>query len=510
MTPVSQAAASTEIARETRALPKAQVLIEALNQLGLEYCHWKSNMSLTEGLCGKTDLDLLIAHRDATLFRTVLGQHGFRPAVSRDGDSYPSMEHFYGVDESTGILVHVHAYYRVITGESLAKNYRFPLERLLLENSRWQGSLRVPMKPAELVVFTLRMMLKHTQLVELALLSRDWRKTSQEADWLLEPGVLEAAQELVREWLPALDVGLFSECVRALSVPASLPRRIWLGHRLRASAVRYARHSSIYAWLFGLAKFSKMAFRSLVHSKQRMFPAAGGAVIAFVGPEATGKTTLIKEVQHWLGEHFEVEHIHVGKPRSTLLTLLPNLLMPAFRKLLPELRSSKLEKRFDAVENREELPARGYPLIFALRAVMMAYDRRALLTRAFAQAANGKIILCDRYPSVTVGAPDSPQIDQERAAGDRYPLQSVLGRMEARLYRQIPPADLVISLTVPVEVAVIRNKNRGKEESEDYLRQRHASSGKLEFKNTVVHKIATDCPLTETLVELKKAIWEVL
>ena len=79
-----------------------------------------------------------------------------------DGESFPSLEHYFALDEESGLLAHVHAYYRVITGESLSKNYRFPVEEMLLQNTRAEDSVRVPTKSAELVVFTLRMMLKHT------------------------------------------------------------------------------------------------------------------------------------------------------------------------------------------------------------------------------------------------------------------------------------------------------------------------------------------------------------
>jgi thymidylate kinase len=74
----------------------------------------------------------------------------------------------------------------------------------------------------------------------------------------------------------------------------------------------------------------------------------------------------------------------------------------------------------------------------------------------------------------------------------------------------MPPADLVISLSVPVEIAVLRNKNRGKTEPEDYVRRRHARSSYLEFGKTPTFKVDTDRPLAETVREIKKAIWNAL
>jgi thymidylate kinase len=490
-------------------LTKIQKLIEELNTNGIRYCHWKSNLSLSQVLSGQTDADLLIHRKDADLFRSILGQLCFRPAIVQVGAAFPSVEHYFALDEETGILVHVHAYFRVITGESLSKNYHFPIEEMLLQNVRESDSVRVPIKSAELVIFTLRMMLKHTSLVELVLLARDWEQVKQEIQWLLESKSIDETVKLVEHWLPPLDIDLFSECVTALQLPAPLIRRIILGLRLRSRLSIYSRHSSFRAWLSGVQKFSTMAFQRLTRSKKGMIPQSGGAVIAFVGPEATGKSTLLAEIRNWLGEHFAVDQIHAGKPRSTLLTIIPNLLVPALRYVLPSYRSSHIETAY--VKNEQlQKSQKVYPLLFAVRSVLIAYDRRALLTRAFARAANGNIMLSDRYPSLSNGAPDSPQLQQFPVPRNRYPIRHLLARIEKRLYQEIPPPDLVVSLNVPIDVALLRNKTRGKEEPEDYVRLRHAQSSHLDFGNTPVCEIFTNQPLEETVLEIKNAIWDAL
>ncbi len=278
-------------------------LIEALNASGIRYCHWKSNFLLSESLSGQRDIDLLIHRSDANSFRAILSELCFRPTMMKDGEPFPSIEHYFALDDESGILAHVHVYFRVITGESLSKNYRFPVEEMLLQNTRETDSVRVPTKSAELVIFALRIMLKHTSLVELALLARDQKQVRREIAWLLETGSMDGSLELVNHWLPSIDIALFSKCVDSLKAPASLLRRIILGHRLRSQLGIYSRHWVLQAWLSGIRKFSLMLFRRLLRSKKGMVLQAGGATIAFVGPEATGKSTLLAEMSHWLGEH---------------------------------------------------------------------------------------------------------------------------------------------------------------------------------------------------------------
>ena len=490
-------------------LTKIRTFIQELNAHDITYCHWKSNFSLAEALSGRTDIDLLIHRKDANLFRTVLSQLQFRPAIATDGDTFPSVEHYYALDEESGILIHVHAYYRVITGESLAKNYHLPIEEMLLQNTREVDSVRLPVKSAELVVFTLRMMLKHTTPMELIMLARYWKEVQHEINWLLESGSTDETLGLVNCWLPPVDADLFSNCITALKSPSTLFRRMMLGRQLRSQLKPYARHSPLRAWLIGFQKFVIMFFRRLIKSHKGMVPRGGGAVIAFVGSEATGKSTLISEMREWLGEHFSVKQIHAGKPKATILTVVPNLLLPSLRALFPTARTTNVESQQIPKEPAEKSSSR-YPLIFAIRSALLAYDRRALLTRAYSQAANGTIILCDRYPSSQSGTPDSPQLSHLPVSPKRNSLRNLLARIEERMYREIPAADLIIYLNAPLAITLARNASRGKREPEDYVRRRHARSSNLEFGETPVHKINTDQPFGQTVFEVKKAIWEAL
>jgi thymidylate kinase len=485
---------------------KLQQLIEKLGANGIKYCHWKSNSALSQVLAGQTDVDFLIRRQDGDSFRLLMSQLNFRPTGLQGDAPFPAVEHYFAMDDETGILVHVHAYYRVITGESLSKNLHLPLEEMLLQNTREESSIQVPAKSAELVVFTIRMMLKHTSLVELFMLARDWKGVRREVEWLFATNPKDETLRLVADWLPSVDTGLFSECIDALKLPAPLPRRISLGLRLRSQLSIYARNSRLQAWWSGIQKFSLMAYGRLTRSKRGMILQSGGAVIAFVGPEATGKSTLLSETRRWLGEHFVIEQVHAGKPKSTLLTMLPNLLLPLLRSALPAYRPSKIETRRAATEQSQQSPEVA-PLVSAIRSVFLAYDRRALLSRAFARAANGSIVLCDRYPSMSKGAPDGPQLQQFVIDPQRYPIQAWLARTEKRLYQEIPDPDMVISLYVPLEVALLRNKTRGKEEPEDYVRYRHSLASNLEYGDAQIYKINTNQPLDTTVLEVKKNIW---
>jgi thymidylate kinase len=485
-------------------LPTIGELLEQLHERGLRTCHWKSNWRLVETLAGATDVDLLVHRSDAPAFRTLLHELGFRPAVEPGTAPFPSVEHYHALDEASGELVHVHAYYRVISGGSLAKNYRLPLEEMLLEYADPGGPVPVPAKGAELVVFVLRMYLKHTTLAELALVRRSWGDVRQEVAWLATDDACADAAALLPVWLPGFDPDVFAAAVDGLRKPAPIARRVLLARKVRAELRPYARHGRVRAWLADVGRFLDRALHVARGKKKKLAPAAGGAVIAFVGPEASGKSTLIAETERWLSDHYTVRRVHAGKPPSTRLTALPNVFLPALRRLLPGRRSTRV-----AAERREPTPSanghKPFPLLYGFRSVFLAYDRRALLTRAYASSANGAIVLCDRYPSSN-GGPDGAQL--RRAEGGR--VRRWLAGLEGRLYRDVPPPDLVIHLSTPLEVALERNAARSKVEPEDYVAARHAVGNDQHFDHVRVRRVETNRPLEESTLEIKRVIWETL
>ena len=279
------------------------------------------------------------------------------------------------LDPETGTLVHVHAYYRVITGESLAKNYRLPIEEMLLANTRREGIVTVPTRGAELVVFVLRMMVKHTTAIELTLLARQTRQLRGEIEWLVTDEAVEEAEKLLPVWLPQLDARLFREAVEVLRRPAPAWRRVAAGYRVRHRLRTYARRPVLRARAVGASKFAGVVSHRLTGSSKKLTPGGGGGVIAFVGSEATGKSTIIDRMHRWLGENFTVRRIHAGKPPATALTYVPHVMLPWLRRVFPEQRSTRVERR---TRVPELAPGRTYPLMFGIRSVMLAYERRAL------------------------------------------------------------------------------------------------------------------------------------
>jgi thymidylate kinase len=243
---------------------------------------------------------------------------------------------------------------------------------------------------------------------------------------------------------------------------------------------------------------------------------SGGAIIAFVGADASGKSTLVMETGRWLGKVLAVRTVHVGKPPSAWLTMPVNLALRLARRLFPHLhrRRQKTPERTDNANTFRHPGEDTLSLVAALRAVTLALDRRNLIVKSRRRAAHGEIVICDRYPAEVIGAMDSPRLrEQITGEGRRAALYNWLARVERRLYDQIPPPDIVLKLSVSIATMKNRNRERAKtaKDAEDYLEVRHQQSGEWRKSGTkYLHDIDADHSLAETILRVQKAIWQSL
>jgi thymidylate kinase len=268
---------------------------------------------------------------------------------------------------------------------------------------------------------------------------------------------------------------------------------------------KYRRYGTLYS-AFGTGwSVARMLYNRKILGVKHMRLLGGGAVIALVGPQATGKTTLATEMQRWLGCELGVRRIHAGKPPATWYTKLPNLLIPLARSLFPRYKTETVESKVD----RSEEASNKFPWVFVIRKVLVALDRRALLRECYRWARNGRIVLSDRYPSDNPGAVDGMSFSSEQVENEKSALKRYLMSWERRIYRDICPPDLVLELQAPTDVAVVRNVTRNKIDAGDegYVRRRHAMRRKPVFEHCPVVQISTDRSIEETLKDVKKQVW---
>jgi thymidylate kinase len=481
-----------------------QSLFKSLEQKGVRYCHWKSNIRLEETLAAAEDIDLLVDRRDARLFYAALLENGLKLTQSRSGIGHPGVFHAVGLDEASAASVHVHAYFQIVSGDSLVKSYRLPIERSLLEQTRYLHGVRVPTPEAELVLFALRIALKHIGPIEILMANRHYRGVSRELGWLREAANAERAEALCTAWFPSIDPPLFRQLLDAIASERAVARRVVLGWRVSRRLRGLRRLSLMVGAVSRLGRVLSLLVKRFRRRRDLVLQ-TGGTIVALVGPKASGKSTIGHELATRLGLHLDVLHIHAGKPPATALTVLPRFLVPAARLVFSKERAGEYEKP----ERRRE---QRYSLLYILRMTLLAYDRRKLLSRALRAATAGSVVISDRYPSENVGAIDSSCFDEAALARCGSPLKRWLMNRERALYNGLPKPGVLLRLEASIETTIERDARRLKQGGPDAaaLRRRWELESRPEFSGTSVIRIDTSRPLDETIQTVIKAVWPAL
>jgi thymidylate kinase len=493
-------------AEQALPLRKIAAVLDGMEAQGVRYCHWKSNYHIDYAVTAREDVDILIAEQGFPQFVKLMADNGFRQADSVTNREQPGVFHFLGNDEDTGTLINFHTYTRILTGDHFMKSWALPFERLLLGDSERVGVIHLPPKSSEIIIYTVRNMIKHTTLFDLYLYKKATRLTLEEYKWLTDGLDLDAALAKLNEYFPEISATDFRAALDLIRTNGPLLQRIRLGFRFRNALSKYRRYSQLDQSVRSIMSAFKMAVSKFGRKEKHMQFLTGGKIIALVGPQATGKSTIANAVRKWLGAELAIAYIHAGKPPVTWVTLLPSLLIPLARNLLPGQRSVNVE-----IKAEEDSDDAKYPLIFVFRKLMLAYDRRALLRKAFRASRNGKLILSDRYPSDLVGAIDGATFQDERIAAEKSGLKKWMMQMERRIYDDICPPDVVLQLTVSVEKAIERNQQRTKtgfQQTTDYVKARHSQKRLPEFHRCPVLELSTDNELEETILEVKRQVWK--
>jgi thymidylate kinase len=488
--------------------PLVASLLEELAGSGIEYCHFKSNYNLDTALQGVGDLDLLVSSKHAGKFLAILGRFRFRRAVDPAWSTSPFVFHFYGCDSHAGRLIHLHVYLRLVTGGTLYKNHWVNAESMLLSEAKphSRDGIYVPSPETELFVFIVRKAIEQTSVLEHLLFWKGFVAVNREFEWLKKSSDLERVDKLRAQWFPNVPSQLLTDARTAMFQRRSVIARTIAGYRIR----RCFQMTMAPAWIVSLKRalilgqaYLRARLR-LRRSSRRL--ATGGRVIAFVGPDGAGKSTLVGAISDWLDHDFKVKRVHLGKPAHCWRTWPFWVAIDALRELRRPLR--KVVRR-DGMQKRGRQSKLAVPGPVLQPHPVMAWlnsiDRLAAVRRCIRLAGRGTLVICDRFPSTTAGAPDGPRIETGGGL-----LHRAVAAREQHNYQLLPDPDIEVRVVAPLQLTLARNAARSASEPEEVMRRRYELTRLLNFPGA--HKISIDTtePLDRTLIKLKTALWEAI
>ncbi len=487
----------------------AHALFEALDKAQIPHCHFKSNVHLREALAGETDLDLLVDLQRALEVESLLSELRYRRVLSQEWACFSGIEDWIGFDPETTKLVHLHLHYRLRSGLRHVKEQRIPWEAEILKSAVLDEihGVRVTEPALELLLLLLRLALKNPGRLNTAWMPE---LLSAELDWLRARSRPEQVQAWAQQLLPSA-----AEAVaEALRGDLSSPRRFYPLRAALLSSLQSERHQApLSAQLkhkLQRARFQRArVLRKLELRGQwgkRLH--SGGRIIAIIGCDGSGKSSLAQDLLAWLSWKLDVRRLYLGVGDGEISWSTRLLKGGALRAQARQDQRSA-QRSASATQPKMgglKLKQAAKDLGVGLLNLSFAQERARKLRRAAALRQDGVILITDRYPQDQVrGIYDGPRTLRKAQA---TPIRERFAQREDALFGEMKGIrpDLVIRLNVSVEVALARKPQHKRPE----ISRKVKLTPQLHFPGSQLVDLDAEQPIEEVSKAARRAIWMLL
>jgi hypothetical protein len=470
-----------------------------LNVSAVEYCSWKGNDHLEDGLYGRKDLDILVNKADYFKVNQILSELRFRRFDPQSYLKYLSVEDFIGLDEESGHLVHIHLYYEIRIGRRFIEDYHLPFEEYALKNRIFseQHGLYLINPSLEVILFLIRYIAQKGKVHGSFSLKMGWYNSKLSAETV---GVYAAQMFDDR----------YAEVILTYLADTSNRKKFGSLRLATRSRLRYFRTSASVVSGPKVIKRTLDAATNYLFAKSWHLPfpyrrvnPSGGLVVAFVGVDGSGKSTLVKEINKWLSWKIDIFPIYFGSGDGhSSLARYPLL---AISRLVKHKKPEGKAKISVGTETNGKERTLVYQAARTIWAIMLAFEKQNKLKQLWVAKNRGLTVLCDRYPQYqTVGFNDGPLLGDW--LNSRNYVAKKIAHWELRLYQlvNIYPPDILIKLKVPEDVALKRKPEMELKQ----IRKKSEAINRIQYHNqTKVYEVDTAGDLNNSLAKIKQIIW---
>lgn len=496
-------------------------LFKAFENQDICYIHFKSNSNLGDSFEGKADFDVLVDKKRISDVEIIISSNNGKRFNPVKYGRYPGVDNWIIFDDETGILYHLHLHYQIASGKALIKDYVIPWEQLLFETrvKDKDYDIFITNPNLEILLLTVRSVIKshikdHVK-ARLGMYKMHSSLLSEKKDLLNETD-----SETVMSYIDLLFPASCREIVKSCALKENISGRefIVLSRAVRTALREYRRLSPLKANISALfdrigdiknkvlaRKFDK----NIITKKTSLH---GGAIIAFVGSDGAGKSTVTNEIQKWLSRKIECKRFYmgVGDGKTTLFWKLikgagakvqstdssDTLLASNAKKLSLYRQPKKYLRKYFKMLLINDVEKNNYKKIIGMNQYRI----------------NGGISVLDRYPQIEIpGQNDGPKIGQYIPyLGESRTLKR-LQRKEGgylSIVTKIKP-DVVFRLVVSVETALLRKDDLIKDDPAAIanFRKKVEDVRKINFQGARIIDIDAEQPFDRELLQIKRIIW---
>lgn len=463
---------------------ESAALLADLQQHNVWFAHWKGNTHLVDSLAGKTDIEILVHPDNRSQFERILKKRSYKRLNARPWNAYPDIEDWLGFDAETGNLLHLHTHYDLATGITFGKYLHLPWREQFFRRLKIDQLTGWPIPTPEMETIVLLIRIQADRLHNKPLIPAKKQKELRE---LLSQIDVPRFQRLCNELqlkAPA-DVGMEINSIvqdRSLAATTRLGAFFYdqLPHCVKANRSMAALTALYYKYFLKTNRHAGR-FTGPVQLKKTM--AEGGKLIALVGSDGSGKSTLCSDLIKWLTFKIDAHYFYLGKR--------------------PFIRSydHRLFSTTGFLFNNGNISRYFRKMAGSFYYILLLRKKINMLRLAKRLSKSNSVVICDRFPQKDIkGYYDGPKLQNKK--------NTWFSRLEMKLFKRLgrTEADVIIRLNVSPQVA----SSRKPEHDYKMIEQKCNDLSAISFSGAKVVDVDAGRSYEQVLLDIKKKIWETL
>jgi energy-coupling factor transporter ATP-binding protein EcfA2 len=431
-----------------KALPLVIKLHEHMCNRNINYCHFKSNEHLNAAVNGDTDLDLLFDYNQHEKVSEVLISLGFQKFKTVWFASYPFVEDYIAINR--GKVVHVHAHFKLILGESKVKSYIFPWDEEILNSKIFSDEFGIytsnPIN--EMLLLIVRTALK----LPISPINYDKQSdvvdAKREFEWLRKRVLKKeivylASEKFGKEIITSIDK-LYEENITFFNI-----KNFYFFSKIYIDEFR--RYTYLHSKCIKIVRRFSQKFIS-INKRLHLFDLIRnhrtlrreGIVVSLIGSDGSGKSTQVKLIENILSKKMDTRYIYMGSgngPASWHRDIL-NLVRRKKRKII-----NKHTVVSVTAKNSKDMRFGLKKIFYIIYAISLGFEKKTKLKKILHYKNKGMIVIADRYPQIqNYGYNDGPLLGEFLSSRNFF--MKKLARLEFSLYEfsNFIKPDIVVKL----------------------------------------------------------------
>ena len=497
-------------------------LFQNFNENGILWCSWKSNEHLEEGLDGRTDIDILFDKNDKIRVIKTLHDCGFILFEPPSYRRYPGIIDAINIDIHSGKILHAHSHFLFTLGEKHLKSSILPWDENILKRrvkSEISKDIYISNPIDEIILLLVREALK-IRYRDLFFKNKKNKIGSskdffKEFKWLEERtspkeirdcacGILDEniSNIIYKIMIDGINVEYLLDLRKSVKILAL--QNEW--RRLpEGTAILSAWWREVVDILIRISTKLNLFKNAII---RRRTIVGDGMIIAFLGADGSGKSTVTQRLISDWSNKIDVSRIYLGTGdgQKALSQIFINSLfsLVAFVKKLRKIKTNAEKK--EALCRKSQ---RDISLSTILQAIVGANVKAKQMKYIQKLKSKGFMVICDRWPqNQNPGINDGPLLSSLK--NSKNYLYKFLAHWEEKKFKKIcsiQKPDIVIKLVTSPKISVSRkeeNKN-----IKDLIKKKIEVVKSLQFDSDVnCRVIDAGKSLDEVLTEARDIIWK--